>query len=182
MASNNIPKPVAEMLSRNKTFAETYKTPVKFSEFAPKARATRAGVVVVSCADPRLNPHEILGLDETLKATQVRNAGGRAFDALRSLAWLGVIGNPGTIVIMHHTDCGTTHATDSQIEAALIENNPAAKDAIKAIEIGSITKPIEETLRDDIKFLRASPLIMKDTRIVGLKYEIETGLLTQVET
>lgn len=29
-------------------------------------RASRAGVVVVSCSDPRLNPYQILGLDSTL--------------------------------------------------------------------------------------------------------------------
>ncbi len=33
----------------------------------------------------------------------VRNAGGRAFDAIRTLAVLQTIGNPGTIVVMHHT-------------------------------------------------------------------------------
>lgn len=33
----------------------------------------------------------------------VRNAGGRAFDAIRTLAVLQTIGSPGTIVVMHHT-------------------------------------------------------------------------------
>lgn len=33
----------------------------------------------------------------------VRNAGGRAFDAIRTLAALQTIGAPGTIVVMHHT-------------------------------------------------------------------------------
>ena len=33
----------------------------------------------------------------------VRNAGGRAFDAIRTLSVLQTIGNPGTIAVMHHT-------------------------------------------------------------------------------
>jgi hypothetical protein len=33
----------------------------------------------------------------------VRNAGGRAFDAIRTLSVLQTIGSPGTIVVMHHT-------------------------------------------------------------------------------
>jgi hypothetical protein len=33
----------------------------------------------------------------------VRNAGGRAFDAIRTLSVLQTIGNPGTIVVLHHT-------------------------------------------------------------------------------
>ena len=37
------------------------------------------------------------------EATMVRNAGGRVFDAVRSLAVLQTIGRPGTIVVMHHT-------------------------------------------------------------------------------
>jgi carbonic anhydrase len=33
----------------------------------------------------------------------VRNAGGRVFDAIRTLAVLQTIGQPGTIAVMHHT-------------------------------------------------------------------------------
>lgn len=33
----------------------------------------------------------------------VRNAGGRALDAIRTLSVLQTIGAPGTIVVMHHT-------------------------------------------------------------------------------
>ena len=33
----------------------------------------------------------------------VRNAGGRAFDAIRTLAVLQTIASPGAIVVMHHT-------------------------------------------------------------------------------
>ena len=88
-------------------------------------RATKQGVVVLSCSDPRLNPYQILGLDATLskylqrpqdnfisrcqtntsykEATMVRNAGGRVLDAIRTLAVLQTIGSPGTIVVMHHT-------------------------------------------------------------------------------
>lgn len=41
--------------------------------------------------------------DFPIEATMVRNAGGRAFDAIRTLAALQTIGAPGTIVVMHHT-------------------------------------------------------------------------------
>lgn len=93
-------------------------------------RASGQGTVVLSCSDPRLNPYQVLGIDATLskccaypsslqttnidgcfqgradiisEATMVRNAGGRAFDAIRTLAVLQTIGSPGTIVVMHHT-------------------------------------------------------------------------------
>ena len=43
----------------------------------------------------------------------IRNAGGRAFDAIRSMAVLQTIGAPGTIVVMHHT--GISHSTITSI-------------------------------------------------------------------
>ncbi len=87
----------------------------------------------------------------------VRNAGGRVFDALRTLAVLQTIGPPGTIVVMHHTgtstllmsnscltadkswqDCGLTHYHDSKIREALSELAPGDKTAIEATRFGEI--------------------------------------------
>ena len=43
----------------------------------------------------------------------VRNAGGRALDAIRTLSVLQTIGAPGTIVVMHHTGMRLLrHASD----------------------------------------------------------------------
>ncbi|KAJ9609723.1 hypothetical protein H2200_006051 [Cladophialophora chaetospira] len=140
-------------------------------------RSTGAGVVVLSCSDPRLNPYQILGIDPTLKATMVRNAGGRAFDAIRTLSVLQTIGNPGTIVVMHHTDCGMTHYHDADIKKALLEVDPEAKGLIESLKFGEIANGIEDSIRTDIAILKASPLIKKSTQIIGLAYNIETGLL-----
>jgi carbonic anhydrase len=101
--------------------------------------ATGAGVVVLSCSDPRLNPYQILGIDgKTVKATMVRNAGGRVFDAIRTLAVLQTIGQPGTIVVMHHTDCGMTHFHDDAIKEALLQIAPEGKASIEASKFGEI--------------------------------------------
>jgi carbonic anhydrase len=35
-------------------------------QMATAMRGTGAGVVVLSCSDPRLNPYQILGIDPTL--------------------------------------------------------------------------------------------------------------------
>ncbi|KAK1055651.1 hypothetical protein LTR33_014078 [Friedmanniomyces endolithicus] len=143
-------------------------------------KASGAGVVVVSCSDPRLNPYQILGIDQTLKATMVRNAGGRVFDALRTLAVLQTIGSPGTIVVMHHTDCGVTHFHDSKIRGALSELAPTDKTAIEATNFGEIKGSIEESVIEDLEILRASPWIKKSTQLIGLKYDIDTGKLQVV--
>jgi hypothetical protein len=49
------------------------------------------------------------------EATMVRNAGGRAFDAIRSLSVLQTIGDPGTIVVMHHTGQSHHHKVSSTL-------------------------------------------------------------------
>jgi len=41
-------------------------------------------------------------------------------------------------------------------------------------------RDIEESIREDLALLKASPLIKKTTQIVGLKLDISTGMLTEV--
>jgi carbonic anhydrase len=41
--------------------------------------------------------------NDLTEATMVRNAGGRTMDAIRTIAVLQSIGQPSTIVVMHHT-------------------------------------------------------------------------------
>ncbi|KAH8789143.1 carbonic anhydrase [Hyaloscypha finlandica] len=174
--------PLVQMLARNSKFSETYTAPPPLMEMRKGMIATGAGVVVFSCSDPRLNPYQILGIDgKTVKATMVRNAGGRVFDAIRTLAVLQTIGQPGTIVVMHHTDCGMTHFHDDAIKETLLQIAPGEKVSIEASKFGEIKGSIEESIREDLALIRASPLIKKTTQVVGLKYDIHTGVLSQVE-
>ncbi|CAG8956586.1 hypothetical protein HYFRA_00003975 [Hymenoscyphus fraxineus] len=147
---------------------------------ASAARSSGAGVIVLSCSDPRLNPYEILGLDQNLKATMVRNAGGRVFDAIRTLAVLQTIGDPGTIAVMHHTDCGMSHFHDAEVKKSLSELAPEEKGNIDGMKFGEIKNGIEKSLREDMAILKASPFIKKTTQIVGLAYDTKTGILTEV--
>ncbi|KAK5682557.1 hypothetical protein LTS10_005685 [Elasticomyces elasticus] len=137
----------------------------------------------------------------------VRNAGGRVFDAIRTLAVLQTIGAPGTIIVMHHTgmltvglngfwlskiqwrksadrspDCGMTHFHDATIKKALTEIAPEASQSIEASSFGEIAGSIEESIQHDLALLKASPLIKNTTLLLGMKYDIETGVLTVVET
>ncbi|KAN0117013.1 carbonic anhydrase [Hyaloscypha variabilis] len=174
--------PLLEMLARNSKFSETYTPPMPLMELRKGMIASGTGVIVLSCSDPRLNPYQILGIDgKTLKATMVRNAGGRAFDAIRTLAVLQTVGQPGTIVVMHHTDCGMTHFHDDAIKDALLQIAPEEKVKIETLKFGEIKGSIEESIREDLALIRASPLIKKTVQVVGLKYDIHTGVLSQVE-
>ena len=78
---------------------------------AQAIRGSGAGVIILSCSDPRLNPYQIFGIDPSIKGvTMVRNAGGRAFDAIRTISVLQSIGNPKTVVVLHHTGQYSVHS------------------------------------------------------------------------
>jgi carbonic anhydrase len=68
-------------------------------------RPPSKGIAVVTCIDGRINAHAILGLQPG-EANVIRNAGGRAADAVRSLAVSQHILGTREIVLMFHTDCG----------------------------------------------------------------------------
>src|SRR5258708_15283245 len=57
-------------------------------------------VAVLACMDARLDPARVLGLEEG-DAHVIRNAGGRAADALRSLVISEQLLGTNTIVILH---------------------------------------------------------------------------------
>lgn len=82
--------------------------------------------MAVSCSDPRVIPEQYFGLNRggssdlisgtgimafvllilfvgLSEAAIIRNAGGRASDALRSIATLDAIAGLSTIIVVHHT-------------------------------------------------------------------------------
>ena len=73
-----------------------------------------------------------------------------------------------------------THWHDSDIKKALLDIAPSDKDKIEAQKFGEITGRVEDSVREDVALLKASPWIRKDTQIVGLKYDINTGELSEV--
>ena len=77
-------------------------------------------------------------------------------------------------------DCGMTHFNDTDIKQALLEIAPSDEANIKAANFGEITRGIEESIREDIILLKASPWIKDTTQIIGLKYDIDTGLLSEI--
>lgn len=73
-ANMKITGPLVEMLARNSLFAQKYQSPPPLMEMVKGMRASGAGVVVLSCSDPRLNPYQILGIDPTLSMNYFHDA------------------------------------------------------------------------------------------------------------
>jgi carbonic anhydrase len=91
-----------KLISKRKA-AQEYKTPLPLLDVVPVTRKTGAGAIILTCSDPRLNPYAIFGIDPSIRGvTMIRNAGGRAFDAIRTMSVLQTIGHTKTVIIMHH--------------------------------------------------------------------------------
>lgn len=70
----------------------------------------------------------------------IRNAGGRASDAMRSLLVLHTINPLGLIMVVHHTDCGTTHIPDSEVRANIKKMSSLPDPTVDALNFGEITE------------------------------------------
>ncbi len=132
-------------------------------------------VAVVACMDARLIPSRILGLEEG-DAHVIRNAGGLARDALRSLVISQQLLGTNEVVILQHTECGMVTFQNEDVYAKV-------KDSLGADASGIDFMPfpdLEQSIRDDIKFLKDSPLIGDDVSVRGFLYDVKTGKISEV--
>lgn len=135
-------------------------------------------VAVVTCMDARLHPSRFLGLDLG-DAHVIRNAGGRASeDAIRSLVISQRLLGTREIVVIHHTDCGMLTFTNEQLAAQVQRDlgvDVSGRDFLPFSDV-------EQSVRDDVAALRASPLIPSDVPISGAVYDVRSGELRPVAT
>jgi carbonic anhydrase len=132
-------------------------------------------VAIVTCMDARLVPSRALGLEEG-EAHVIRNAGGCAREAVRSLAVSQHLLGTTEVALIRHTDCGMAKYSNEQIQAKVA-------DACGADTSGVDFRPfseLEQAVRDDVSFLEGCDLIADDAVIRGFVYDVKTGALTEV--
>ena len=132
-------------------------------------------VAVLTCMDARIDPARALGLEEG-DAHVIRNAGGRAADALRSLVISEQLLGTTEIVVIHHTDCGMLTFSNDDLRTKVKQELNANADNIDFLPF----KDLEQSVRDDVTFLRNSPLIPKSIDISGFIYDVRSGKLLPV--
>jgi carbonic anhydrase len=106
-------------------------------------------------------------------------AGGRAIDALRSITIGQHLFGVSNIVVVHHTNCGTSSFTaQGLIDAFKAEEG---RDISGVYEQESLAiRNLRETLEHDVKLLRSSPGIPEGTNIYGYLFNIDTDEYTLV--
>ena len=133
-------------------------------------------VAVLTCMDARLDPARFLGLQEG-DAHVIRNAGGRASeDAIRSLVISQQLLGTNTVVVIHHTDCGMLTFSNADLRTKLKQELKADADHIDFLPF----KDLEQSVRDDVATLKASPLIPDNLDISGFIYDVKSGKLSPV--
>ena len=162
---------IDKALEANLKYAKTY-DPKLGGRPAPK-------IAVVTCMDPRLSDLPgILGLPQS--ELDVIRTGGPAVteDVLGELVVSTRVLGTTEILLLNHTGCGFTTFTDEELNANLSASTGDASPA--PMRFFSYKDP-EENTREQIKKVTSHPWIAKDIPVRGVIFDVETGVLREVQ-
>ena len=162
---------IDKALAANRNYAKDY-YPALGKRPAPK-------LAVVTCMDPRLSDLTgILGLPQG--DLDVIRTGGPAVteDVLGELVVSTRVLGTTEILLLNHTGCGFTTFTDDELNAKL---SASTGDASPAPMRFFSFKDTEENTREQLKKVTSHPWIAKDIPVRGFIFDVETGLLREVQ-
>ncbi len=164
----------ATLLDRNRQFASNFAA----ADLPPMPKLR---TVVLTCADPRVDPAHILGL-ELGDGAVIRNTGGRVTrEVIEEIAALAFMvskiegGEPGPfqLVIMQHTNCGAERFADPEFQHAL--------KAHVGVDVSSVAiTDHEQSLHEDVERLRTAPELPGHITVSGLLYDVEQGRAREI--
>jgi len=136
-------------------------------------------IAVVTCMDPRLSDlPAILGIPQA--DIDVIRTGGPAVteDVLGELVVSTRVLGSKEILLLNHTGCGFSTFTDAELNAKLAAATGDASP--KPMRFFAFKDPVQNT-REQIDTVRAHPWISKDVPVRGFVFDMETGLLSEVD-
>ena len=155
-----------DLLAANRRFAETF-TLSGFDGIA------HAGVAVVTCMDSRIDPLRMLGLQPG-DAKIFRNPGGRVTPQALEALVLGVhLLNVHRVLVIPHTRCAMASSTLEELRERVGES--AGQDA--SWQTFGVVADQSGALADDVRAVRAHPLVPDEVEVGGFLYDVDTGLL-----
>ncbi|EFN52746.1 hypothetical protein CHLNCDRAFT_26430 [Chlorella variabilis] len=157
-----------DFVAGNEEFVATFKDGDK-----PMPPARKA--LLVTCMDARIHPEKALGVDIG-DIHVVRNAGGRAVDAVRSVTISQQLLGTTEIFVVHHTDCGMLTFSTPQLQG-IVKDRLGHDDATHYHEFSDL----EKSVRDDVALLKASPVVRPGTPIRGGIYDVRTGKISWLD-
>ncbi|MBA3584916.1 MAG: carbonic anhydrase [Gemmatimonadetes bacterium] len=159
---------IDELVQANDAYARTFD---RGHLALPPARH----VAILTCMDARILPSRALGLEEG-DAHVIRNAGGRARDALRSLIISQRLLGTREVAVIHHTDCGMLTFSNRDLREKVREDLGSDTGEFDFLPFQNL----EDSVREDVEFLLATQLLNRDTLIRGFVYDVRSGRLKEV--
>lgn len=141
---------------------------------------------IVTCMDSRIDTFQAFGVDLG-DAHIIRNAGGSARDAYRSLLVSQHMLQVKEILLIKHTHCGMSSIDDNQaIDIVLkqiedekgVEAREKAESELKDFKWGCFSE-VEKSVRDDVEWLRSHAAFK--AKVTGWIYDVDTGRVTKVD-
>src|SRR3954470_13075584 len=162
---------IDRVVEANRIYARTY-SPQLGKRPEPK-------IAVVTCMDPRLSDLPgILGLPEA-DIDMIRTGGPAVTqDVLAELIVSNRVLGTTEILLLNHTGCGFTTFTDDELNGRLSASTGDASPA--PMRFFSFRDPEQNTL-EQIEAVRSHPWIAKDVPVRGFIFDVETGLLKEVQ-
>jgi len=159
---------IENFLQHNASYATTYPGPSPL-------RPTRH-VAVVACMDSRIDVFAVLGLGHG-EAHIMRNAGGVITEDMeRSLAISQRKLDTREIVLIHHTNCGLQTFSDEDFKDEL-ERDSGRRPTWPDVNFTEVEASVAVSIRQ----LRESPFLVDRDHIRGFVFDVDTGLLHEVE-
>ena len=132
-------------------------------------------LAILTCMDARIVPARAFGIAEG-EAHVIRNAGGRARDALRSLIISQRLLGTREVAVIHHTDWGMLTFTNQQLRTRVRDDLGQDTGEFDFLPFDDV----EASVREDVEFLLATQLLDPETLIRGLVYDVRSGQLREV--
>jgi carbonic anhydrase len=97
-------------------------------------------------------------------------------DALRSIIISQRLLGTREIAVFHHTDCGMLTFTTPELRKIVKSStdDPSVAKAVDSIDFLEFPE-LEQSIRDDVKYLKENPVILPETEITGWVFEVGTG-------
>ncbi|KAL6893435.1 carbonic anhydrase [Trichoderma evansii] len=173
------PASIDTLIKRNREYSKHHVPGLTIEELQAAGDDSQR-TIVITCTDNRINPEQFLQTKPQDGVVICRNPGGRTATALTSIMLYDAFVKVQDIIVIHHTGCGCLYFTEEdlrKVHKGRLPDHPEIDDMV----FGAFSD-VEQSVRDDLEFLKTSPYIPKALaeRSYGYVFDLKTGLLSPV--
>lgn len=156
-----------DVLAGNEVYADS------FPGTGLSGRAAK-GLALVTCMDSRIEPLQLLGMEQG-DVKILRNAGARVTDdVLRTLVLAAYLLDVTRVLVMPHTHCKMASATEEQIHQQILDGYGVDTNSV---EFRTVSDQ-EAALVYDVRRIRSYPLLPSGLVVAGAIYDVHTGRIS----